>query len=324
MKIDFHSHYYPKKYIRILETSTEDPRIVETEDGKKTITSPRYNQPVQSSMYDLDEHLKNMDMNGINIAVLSLASPWDYDISPARWIEVATAVNDGIAEAVHNYPERFVGLATLPYNDTERALEELDRAVNTLNMKGITIPTHINGKRLDAKEFLPLYEKLTKLDLPMFIHPTVPVGLDSLNEPLLMMTMAFPFETTITITRMLVNGVFEKFPKLKIVAAHLGGTFPYLVGRITRGANLHTQATPNTTEEQLRRIYLDTCSFHEPSIICAYEFHGPEKLLLGSDYPYGWCTRTEAHEMVQKLRISESARNRILAGNVKTLLKLKH
>jgi aminocarboxymuconate-semialdehyde decarboxylase len=324
MIIDFHSHYYPIKYLKWLENRKVWPSVTCDGSGRIILVIGKGHRVIiNDSFYNVKKHIRKMESCGINLTVLSLSNPWvDFEESE-KAVTLSRLVNKEIADAVEQYPDKLIGLATLPLTDLDNALEELERAVEELGMKGIIMPSNIIGKPLDSQELWPVYEKVAKLNIPIFLHPATPIESEVMKVYSLETTIGFPFETSLAIARLILSGVFEKISSLKIVAAHLGGAIPYLIGRIDRGYTMFQECKANISKPPstyLKKIYLDTISFHKPALTCAYESVGPSRLVFGTDYPFPWTTPASAIREISELNLSEKEKCKIFYENAADLL----
>jgi len=176
-----------------------------------------------------------MEDQGVDMQVLSAGNPWVDIFGPVESVSIAKTVNDEISKVIEKKPDKFIGLATLPFNNPGVAVEELERTVKHLGFKGVIAGSNIRGKPLSSHEFLPIYEKAVQLDVPIVVHPTTPAGYEAMQNYSLVTLLGYPFDTTVSICNLIFSGIFEKIPNLKIVASHLDGTLPYLAGRIDMG-----------------------------------------------------------------------------------------
>ena len=233
-------------------------------------------------------------------------------------------INDGIAKAVRKYPKQFQGLAMLPLIDTKLALKELDRAVQDLGFKGMCMLTNVAGKMVDSEFLLPVYARAQELGVPIFIHPTTPLGAQVMQEWRLAIILGFEFDIVLSATRLAYAGVLEKFPELNFVISHLGAGIPFLAGRIDRGYNDPTCGikTKKPTSEYLRDLYCDTVSFYQPALAMAYEFYGAGRMVLGSDFPLIIGDLPAAVPSIEAMPIPKREKDKILGDNVIQLLKL--
>lgn len=329
MKVDIFPHILPKRFME------EVTRIA----GDKY-----YNKQVNEaipSIYDLDIRFRVLDKFGDMKQVLTLGAPPIEAIGdPKQAVELARIANDGMAELVSKYPDRFVSaVASLPMNDMEAALKEIDRAINDLKFKGIQIYTPTNGKPVDQPEFLPMYEKMASYNLPIWIHPirerTVAdyVG-ESNSKYFIWGIFGWPFETTAAMTRLIFSGILEKFPNLKFITHHCGAMVPFFEQRIAiaydmnemrLGAKIKQRLTKPVIE-YYRMFYADTAVHSKIGIRCGYEFFGPEHILFGTDMPYdnelGFRFIRQAVEAIEQMDISDVNKGKIFADNARQLLRL--
>ena len=221
MIIDFEHHYLPEE-LWLGKGGVKGESKIFYERGL-----PRGN--LQQELFDIDEHLRVMDAVGIDLSVLSIAVSAD---DPTKALEECKIWNDRVAEVVELHPSRFVGMAPVPPLGGRAAFDELERAVRSLGLKGVVIRSQASGLSLDAKEFYPFYEKVCALDVPIFIHPSgVPDGFDILNAPYdLHRQIGRELDLIVATTRLILSGVLEDFPDLKLVISHKGGGIAALRG----------------------------------------------------------------------------------------------
>ena len=159
---------------------------------------------------DLEKRLEAMDRYDVDMQVLTLTTPGVEREEPERGIRLARVVNDAFSEIVEKYPERFTALATLPMQEPRAAVEELERAVGELGLRGVTIFSNVNGKPLDSKEFWPVYEKASKMGVPLFIHPTTPIDEGAMGDYRLVPILGFPLDTSLALLRLVFSGVLKR------------------------------------------------------------------------------------------------------------------
>jgi len=278
---------------------------------------------ITDAMTDIDLRLRDMDACGMDMAVLSLTAPSVDLLDIDEGVALAQLVNDEIAGITKRHPGRFAGLATLPFRDMDRALEEMDRAIDQLGMQGVIICSNIAGATLDSPELLPFFEKANERGTPVFIHPTTPAAGETFKDYRLAPMLGFVFDTTITITRLILSGVLHKYPNLKLILAHLGGTIPYLIDRLDFCYQAYPECRvniPNPPSEYLKLAYFDSVCFHKPSLMCALAFAGPDRVLLGSDYPHVIGDMRRAVDSIRDLDIPQEDKAKICGGNVAKLL----
>ena len=325
MNIDFHAHIYPEDYLKRLEASTGDVRIETDAKGQKWILSMGAKAgPIIPDFFDTDVRVDRIKKHRVDMQILSSPHPGVDRFSPDESAEMSRIINDGIAKAVRKYPKRFQGLAMLPLIDTKLALKELDRAVQDLGLKGMCMLTNVAGKMVDSEFLLPVYARAQELGVPIFIHPTTPLGAAVMQEWRLAIILGFEFDIVLSATRLAYAGVLDKFPELNFVISHLGAGIPFLAGRIDRGYNDPTCGikTKKPTSEYLRDLYCDTVSFYQPGLMMAYQFYGAGRMVLGSDFPLIIGDLPAAVPSIEEMPIPKREKEKILGDNVIQLLKL--
>jgi predicted TIM-barrel fold metal-dependent hydrolase len=321
-KIDIFQHILPRKYNEALLKKSR----------------PCYNleaNRLRPALVDLDLRFKTMDkFEGLRQVLTLGAPPIEFAVSPKDAVDLARMANDGMAELVNKYPDRFVAaVASLPMSDVDASLREADRAIKELKCKGIQIFSSINGKALDSLEFLPLYEKMSQYDLPIWIHPgrdkEVPdyPGEKSAKYALFV-AFAWPFETTMAMGRLVYSGIMEKYPNLKLIAHHCGAMIPFFSARIPVVAQAGEGEIMKLTKppvEYFKRFYGDTVlGGNTSALMCGYAFFGADHMVLGTDYPYpGEIKGLEAViKAVGRMNISGEEKGKIFSENARHLLKL--
>jgi aminocarboxymuconate-semialdehyde decarboxylase len=326
MNIDFHCHFYPEQYLRRLEASRGDVRIETNDKGERLILSMGAKAgPVTEDFFDIELRLDKIKQNDIDMQVLTTPHPGIDRFSPAESAEMSRIINDGLARVAKKYPKKFQALAMLPLIDTRLALQELDRAILDLGLKGICMLTNIAGRSLDSDFMLPIYERAQALGVPIFIHPTTPAGAEVMKEWRLAIILGFEFDVMLSATRLAYSGILERYPDLHFVIAHLGAGIPFLAGRIDRGYHDPTCGvkTQRPTTDYLRELYTDAVSFYQPALMMAYDFFGAERIVMGSDFPLPIGDLEAAVPSIRAMNIAEADKQKILGGNVARLLDLK-
>jgi predicted TIM-barrel fold metal-dependent hydrolase len=278
-----------------------------------------------------ETRLSLMDAYGIDVQALSQTTPALYGVDAEYAAEICARSNDENYNLCRTYPDRFVNICIVSLLDVEATLEELDRSVNELDCRGVTVATNHSGKGLDSRDYAPFYEKLVTYDLPLFLHPTYWDGYPLADQVAgfgMMSAFGWPFDTTQALWRLIFGGVLDRFPSLKIVTHHMGAMFPYFSGRIETIYRTAKQKPAKSMSEYLSSIYGDTAisGGMTEAYQLGYAFFGPDRLMYGSDYPFG----PEAGELhiranlegVKSIDAPEEAMVKILGGNAKKLLKI--
>jgi aminocarboxymuconate-semialdehyde decarboxylase len=332
MIIDMHAHLYPRRFMEELARSggRYGVGLERARDGRQVLRFEgiRFWWYVEA-FYDVDQRLAAMDRAEVNLQVLSMGPPMVYWADPELGAHLSRILNEEIACVVERYPERFVAFAAVPLQDTARALEELQHAVRELGHRGVGIGSNLNGKALDHPDLDPFWSAAQDLELPVFVHPINPPGQPAVHDYRLDLIVGFPFDTTLAAARLIYGGVLERFPKLKLIFAHLGGGLPYLkerleIGYHTRGAFPdNALAIPKAPSEYLRLCYFDAVSFDHPALMCALACAGPERLVLGSDAPFAVGDIGRSVALIRDYQFaSDGDKVKMLGENAAQLLKL--
>jgi len=287
--------------------------------------------PYPKSNADPEIRLSLMDKYGIDVQALSQTTPVMLGMNDEDAAEVSRISNDDNFKLCKAYPKRFVNICQLSLLDMKSAMYEFDRCINELDCRGITISTNQNGKGLDAPEYYPFWEKAEKNDLPVLLHPIHwdNYPLVSMEEGYRMMhVFGWPFDTTQAVWRLIMGGVIDRFPTLKIVTHHMGAMFPYFQRRIEQNFNKFLpNQLPRHISEYWGNIYGDTAvDGTRGAYSCGYAFLGADRMMYGSDHPFG---AEEGEDFIREnlagvkaLDIPEEDMKKILGGNAKALLKI--
>jgi len=321
--IDFHNHHYPPEYIEALRAEQGAVTVTDDADGNPVLYSPGdYNVAVPGHR-DITFREQVLEDEGIDMQVVTLTSPGTHLSPPVQSVALARIVNDAFAEIMKDNPDRFTALGTLPLNDPEAAVRELERAILELGMRGIMLYSNINGVPLHHEMFLPLYEKANELNAVLYIHPIHPVGVEAMTDYWLMPLVGFTFDTTLAAAGLVFSGIVERFPAITWVLAHLGGAIPYLAERLDRGYHAFEECREHISRlpsDQLKEFYYDTVNFDPNALRLAIAFAGSSHLLAGSDYPHMIGSLSSMVESIQMLDIPEAEKVDILGGNAQRLL----
>jgi predicted TIM-barrel fold metal-dependent hydrolase len=295
--IDVHAHIYPSKYLKELEKRKEFPTIeMDSAPGRGYIRfSETIRAPFSNSFHDLDARIKEMDHFQVTTQLLSAINPWtDSFPSVALAVSFSRLINNEIASIVSKYKNsnRFIGLATLPLLSPTDAAKELERSIDELGLVGAILGTNVSGTYISDDRFLPIFEVAQKKKCLLFLHPTVPLGAERLRENGLIRSLGYVFDSTLCLVKMAYSGLFDKFPNLKILSAHLSGTLPFVQGRVDTAWRNFEESKGKLSEppsEKIKRVlYADTISYNAKALRLAAEFLGIERLMFGTDFPFEW------------------------------------
>ncbi len=324
--VDFHSHVYPPEYVEEIRKGPSAYRVTDDEDGNPVLHSPGdYNILVPGHRL-MDARLEAMDEAGVDTHIITFTTPGTLIETPERSAELSSKVNDLFAEIQREHPERLPALATLPLNKPEACAAELERAVGSLGLKGVCVYSNANGVALSDPEFRPMFEVADDLRLAVFIHPTFPVGVEAMEDYMLMPAVGFLMDTTLAAASLLFSGTVERFPNIRWVLGHLGGAVPYLAERLDRCYEAFPQCRANLARHPTAylkdRFYYDTVNFDVDALNFAVGFAGADHIIAGSDYPHQIGSMPKMIESINAMDLSEEDRAGILSGNAVRLLGL--
>jgi aminocarboxymuconate-semialdehyde decarboxylase len=333
-KIDIFNHIYPAAYYA---------RLMQVAPNYKDIGKRMRNIPM---LADLDERFRVMDSFAEYQQVLSLPTPPIENIASGTAAQdLSHAANDGMADLVSRYPERFPAfVASLAYDDPDAAVREAVRAVDDLGARGIQMFTNVHGVPMSDARFVPIFEALAARDLPIWVHPFRGADItdyktETRSEYEIWWTFGWPYETSAAMARMVFAGFFDRWPALKIITHHMGAMAPYFAGRIGPGWD---QLGARTSDQDLgallktlkkrpldyfKMFYGDTALFGAyDATVCGLQFFGVDHVLFASDAPFdpekGPMYIRETIAIVDRLPISDDERERIYWRNATSLLKL--
>jgi aminocarboxymuconate-semialdehyde decarboxylase len=327
MIVDVHNHYYPPEYLDALEPSGSVLNITYNSNGDPVVHYPGdYNVMVKGHR-DIAYRQDVLDKEGVDVQIISLTTPGTHVEAPAVAAKLAGITNDAFARVHADRPTRFVPLATLPLCDPTASVREFIRAVDQLKMPGAMLFSNINGTGLDDSQFWPLYEAANDRGAVLMIHPTFPLGVEAMTEYWLMPLNGFLFDTTLAASKLVFSGVVRRYPRIRWVLGHLGGTIPFLAERLDRGYRAFKECRAHIDEPPTaylrRHFWYDTVNFSQNALMCAIGFAGVDRILAASDYPHMIGSIPLMLEAVKALPIADAGKEAILGGNAQKLFGIK-
>jgi aminocarboxymuconate-semialdehyde decarboxylase len=304
MIIDCHAHAIPPEAAGVLESA-----------GVKAVKQGLWNEKAR---------LEAMDRGKIDKQILTYSSGKQFYARPELTAGCARAVNDGLANICREHPDRFLAFSTVALNRPSEAIAELERAVNELGLRGISVPSNVGGRTLEGPEFREIFAKINELGLPVFIHPVdrddFPKAWQSYR---LDHYIGWPVDSAVSICKMICSGMLDRCDQIKLMVSHMGGPIHTLLARIDR-AN-RDGASEKRPAEYLKSFYYDTAGpSHSGAIVGAAHTVGAERILFGTDLPWGqegdYLERALAG--VEEAALSPSQKEMIYSGNAKKLLNL--
>ena len=328
--VDFEAHFMTEGFVRALFENKGYPHMAD--DGPGGVRTMHYaakafepfKDPLYSRLMNLgQERIADMDQAGVGVQVLSLTAPGVEQFAPDVAAAVARESNDEVAEYVAAHPDRFKAFAALPVKHPQEAVKELERSVKELGLVGWKTHSNYGDSYLDDEQYWPILEAAADLGAPVYLHPSLP-AIEQLHRygfALAGAPFGFGVETAMCTMRLILSGVFDRFPGLKIMLGHLGETLPFILERIDFPyvrPHFDPSARPNLkkkpSEYVKEHIYVTTSGMpFMPALRCTIESLGPDRILFGSDHPYE--NMEEAVAFLERASISTDERDGIYFKN---------
>jgi len=324
--IDVHTHMLNDAYLAALKRHGGGYTLGKVVGGQTGVLKDGAPfMTLMPGMFDYELRLKAMDQAGVDIAIVTLTSPNVFWGSAAQSLEAARLMNTDMAAQQQRFPERIRFMCSLPWQHSKLALDELKRACDELGAVGVMQLANVDGLSLTDKRFAPVWKEIDRRGLPVLIHPSAPPGtkyLDLMNYNLIA-SVGFMFDTSLSVSRMIFDGFLERYPNLKIIAAHGGGALPYLAGRLDICFDTMPACRERISKRPssyLKKIYYDSVVFQQESLELAIKVGGADKVLYGSDYPHnigdmkGCLARVDA--------LPSAQRDAVRGGNAMRIFRL--
>ena len=328
MIVDIYTHIMPPEFLKSMQGLGSSSGIA----GRMVAVR---------ELHDLDARFRAMDEFGEYRQIFSIPNPPIETVTnPVQGRELARIANDAMAEIVQRYPSRFpTFIAALPLHTVDSAMEELERAMQTLGARGVQIFTHVNGRPLDDPQYEPIFRAMAKYDLPIWLHPArTAAATDYASETRsrleLWWCFGWPYETSVAMSRLVLSGIFDRYPKLKIITHHLGGMIPYFDKRIEYGMALlgtrtqtedYSGVLPSLKRpliEYFHMFYGDTALLGESrGLACGLDFFGAGNVVFATDAPFGPVAATR--DGVARLNLGKAQLDAIQHHNAEKLINME-
>jgi len=330
--VDVHSHCIPKAYIEAVRRQPDkmgshiernaDGVEFDVQDNGRTIRLGRLHE-------DFDRQIQDMDEARIDVMAKSMLPPVFHYFAPAETgVRISRIVNEAIAEEAARRPDRIVGMAMVPLQGVHESIAELERCVSEYKMPSVIIGTNVQGKNLDEPEFFPFFERARDLGLLVFVHPEDVAAADRLKRYYLTNFIGNPLETTITVASLIFGGVLERLPDLKICFAHGGGYCVFGRGRWAHGQTERKEAQAvigqKSFDDYFRLLHFDTLVHDRLTLEYLIRAIGPERALLGTDYPADMGNWRQVPEIESLEFLSAEDKAKVLGGNAARLMGLNY
>ena len=287
--IDIHTHMMNRQWITAISNNKKYGQDKVGENSMIALAGRPY-MPIEDEMLDYEKRIIDMDLAGVDIAIISLTTPSVYWANKSQAINLSKIINDEMAAKQSLFPDRIRFFATLPWQYPKEALKELSRAVD-LGAIGVFVGATIEGLPLIDKSLAIIWRKIDELALPVLLHPGPPTNdlRKNIEQYNLIQSVGFMCDTTIAVTSMIFDGFFDRYSNLKLIAAHVGGTLPYISGRLDACYNFMSPCREKISvrpTEYLRHIYYDSIGFSTQAIQMCIDVGGSNHVMFGSDYPH--------------------------------------
>ncbi len=330
LKIDIHTHILPREipdwkgrfgyggFIRLEHHKSCCARMLK-DDGK-------FFREVEDNIWSAERRIGECDSVGVNVQVLSTVPVmFSYWAKPHNAAEISKFLNDGIAEIVAKFPKRFIGLGTVPMQDTTLAIQELERC-KQIGLVGVQIGTNVNQLNLGEPQFFDFFAACENLGMAIFVHPWEMMGEAEMQKYWLPWLVGMPAETSRAICSLIFSGVLERLPRLRICFAHGGGSFPFTLGRIEHGfkarPDLCAVDNPKSPRDYLGKFWLDSLVHESAMLTYLIKLAGADKVALGTDYPFPLGEEI-AGTLIESMSFDEITKAKLLHGAALEWLNLK-
>ncbi len=290
--------------------------------------------PLPARLYaEPEQRIKEMDRYGIDVQVLSFPNPGADRFGKQLSVKLCRLLNEEISGMAEKHPDSFTGFASVPFCSPVDAVDEIRRAVRDLGLRGVMTYNNINGEYLDSERFVPIFEAASSLGVPVYVHPSIPpTAKVTGTEHNLNMLFGWPFDTSISMTRVAYSGLLDRLPGLKMIFSHAGGMVSFFSSRISTLHEAHTseltgEKFDRSPVENLKKMYVDLAVYgYAPAIKCTLDYFSVGNCLFASDYPFGpkgGLGLVElATETMSSIDIPPDDKRRIFSDNAGVLLKL--
>lgn len=324
-----HTHILPKTmpnwtekfgYGKFIHLVQNEDRTADMMQGGK------FFRRIEENCWDEDLRIKDYEKFDTQVQVVcTIPVMFSYWAKPADCLQLSEFLNDHIADLVHRYPKNYIGLGTVPMQDADAAIKELER-IKKIGLVGIQIGSNINDLNLSEEQFFPIFEACERLDLAVMIHPWNMMGFNSMEKYWLPWLVGMPAETSRAACSMIFSGLFDKLPNLRVCFSHAGGSFMATIGRIEHGFNCRPDLVaidnPNNPRNYIGKFWVDSITHDIKALEYILDLQGSKKVCLGSDYPFP-LGDLEIGKFIEDSTLSASIKEDIFCNSTLEWLKLE-
>jgi len=294
LRIDTHAHYLPRDWPDLATKYGDNrfPVIHHGEDGRHRIYKDgKFFREIWSKTWAPQERIDDYARFGIQVQVISTVPVMFSYWAPAhQTLELHESLNEHMAETCRDFPAHYAGIGTVPLQSPRLAIQEMERCVDQLGLCGVQIGSHINDWNLDNTELRPFFEAAQDLNAAILVHPWDMMGTDSMPKYWMPWLVGMPAEQSRAACALIFGGVLQQFPRLKVMLAHGGGSFPYTIGRIEHGFKMRPDLVatdnPHNPRDYFKQLYFDSCVHDDRALRYLLDTVGIERVMLGTDYPF--------------------------------------
>ena len=295
--VDIHSHFYPRWYLDLLKSRPVIPRVTSENGTERFVIFPEEEKPghvgrvISEDYWSLDSKLAYMDSFGIDQTILSLGNPWLDFLDEAEGLEVARQFNADFATLGEKTHGRILGMGALPGVGIENIVRVIHEIADSQNLHGVIVGSRIAGLSFDASALNPVWEAFQATGLPVLLHPHYGIALGELEGfgHAMPVAVGFPLETTVALARLVYAGVLHRYPGVRLVGSHGGGTLPFLAGRLDAGWRSDAELIdrmPTPPSAVFNQLFLDAVLYHPRALRAAADLVGVDHLMFGTDHPF--------------------------------------
>ncbi|HZB83808.1 MAG TPA: amidohydrolase family protein [Rubrobacteraceae bacterium] len=324
--IDVHSHIIPTS---VVEAITNNPAVfsarVEDEDNSKHVVHEQgFSYPLFDEFVDPEAKVRAMDRKGLDVSVLSPPPTFFYYGADAvQGANIARLINDGIAEFVSTNSERFRGMATVPMQEPDAAIAELERVVSTYGFQAVEVGTSVEDTQLADKRYRPFLERVAELNVLVLTHPYYVGAMRGLEDYYLTNLIGNPYDSTLMVANLMFGGTLDELPNLKLCVVHAGGFAPYQIGRFEHGYQVRPESRAKARTSPLHlmhRLYFDTITFNPKALRYLIDLVGEDNIVLGSDAPFDMADEAPLTSLESVPYLTNKEREAILSKTARKLL----